>query len=123
MTKMAEIEGRQLTWFKNNMKGSFTLEGLYVEHVEMTQDRERYKISYINSRDLYIMENENSVIIDVAKDYGTLAVERDLIIQARGCISRAQAMQRKDGACSIEFKDLGLEDIDDDDADAPAFGD
>ena len=110
MTKMAEIEGRQLTWFKNNMKGSFTLEGLYVEHVEMTQDRERYKISYINSRDLYIMENENSVIIDVAKDYGTLAIERDILIQ-------------KDGACSIEFKDLGLEDIDDDDADAPAFGD
>ena len=75
-----------------------------------TQDRERYKISYINSRDLYIMEDENSVIIDFAKDYGTLAIERDILIQ-------------KDGACSIEFKDLGLEDIDDDDADAPAFGD
>ena len=81
-----------------------------------TQDRERYKISYINSRDLYIMEDENSVVVDVAKDYGTLAIERD-------CLLQAQAMQRQDGACSIEFKDLGLEDIDDDDADAPAFGD
>ena len=98
------------TWVRDNLKGSFNMGGLYVEHVEMTQERERYKISYINSRDLYIMEDENAVVIDVAKDYGTLAIERDILIQ-------------KDGACSIEFKDLGLEDIDDDDADAPAFGD
>ena len=101
---------KQMTWERDNLKGSFNMGGLYVEHVEMTQERERYKISYFNSRALYIMEDENSVVVDVAKDYGTLAIERDILIQ-------------KDGACSIEFKDLGLEDIDDDDADAPAFGD
>ena len=85
------------TWERDNLKGSFNMGGLYVEHVEMTQERERYKISYINSRDLYIMEDENSVVIDVAKDYGTLAIERDSLSDAD-----AEA---------------------DDDADVPAFGD
>ena len=88
---------KQRTWERGNLKGSFNMGGLYVEHVEMTQERERYKISYINSRDLYIMEDENAVVIDVAKDYGTLAIERDSLID--------------DGEEA------------DSDADTPAFGD
>ena len=106
---------KQKTWVRENLKGSFNMGGLYVEHIEMTQERERYKISYINSRDLYIMEDENSVIIDFAKDYGTLAIERD-------CLLQAQAMQRQE-EFNREDNGYPLEDIDDDDADTPAFGD
>ena len=104
-----------LTWERDNLKGSFNMKGLYVEHgqdlqIEMTQDHERYKISYINSRDLYIMEDENAVVIDVAKDYGTLAIERDCLIKRQDNFNR-------------EDNGYPLEDMDDDDADTPAFGD